>query len=176
MSNLRVIKYGNPTLRMKAKKIEQINGEIKQLAEKMYQVMREEAGIGLAAPQVEESIALLVIDHSLINEDGVPTAYLNPEILGAEGESVIEEGCLSLPDIREEVKRAETIQLRFQNIDGEKFEQKFDGLLARVLQHEIDHLNGVLFVDRISPIKKKLLNKELKQIAAEEKKEMSKVA
>ncbi len=176
MSNLRVIKYGNPTLRMKAKKIEKIDSSVKHLAEDMIQVMQAEDGIGLAAPQVDESIAMLVVDHSLIEENGVPTAYLNPEILSAEGETVMEEGCLSIPDIREEVKRPESIQLRYQNIQGELLEQQFAGMSARVLQHEIDHLNGVLFVDRISSVKKRLLNKKLKQIAVEEKEEMAKVA
>ena len=173
MSKLRVIKYGNPILRMKAKKIDEIDADIKQLSADMIQIMQEEEGIGLAAPQVAQSLALLVVDISLIYEDGEPTAFLNPEILETEGESVVEEGCLSLPDIREDVKRPEVITVRYQNIEGENFEKRIDELLARVLQHEIDHLNGVLFIDRISSLKKKMLNKTLKQIAAEEKEIMS---
>ena len=169
MSKLRVIKYGNPILRMKAKKIEEIDADIKQLSADMIEIMQEEEGIGLAAPQVAQSLALLVVDISLIDEDGEPTAFLNPEILSSKGESVVEEGCLSLPDIREDVKRPEVITVRYQNIEGETFEKRIDELLARVLQHEIDHLNGVLFVDRISSLKKQMLKKELKQIAAKEK-------
>ncbi|OQX95789.1 peptide deformylase [candidate division KSB1 bacterium 4572_119] len=176
MSKLRVIKYGNPILRLKAKKVEVHDDNIKQLIKNMVEVMGEEEGIGLAAPQVAESIALLVIDHSLIDEEGEPTAYLNPEILTAEGESEMEEGCLSIPDIREEVKRPETITVKYQNVEGQLFEKQVDGLLARVLQHEIDHLNGVLFVDRISSMKKQLLKKKLKSIAAEEKEQMSQMA
>ena len=172
MSELRVIKYGNPILRMKAKHIENIDSDVKQLANDMITIMQGEEGIGLAAPQVAQSISLLVVDMSLIDEEGEPTAFINPEILTSEGESVLEEGCLSLPDIREDVKRPEIITLRYQNIEGEVSEKRFDELLARVLQHEIDHLNGVLFVDRISSLKKKMFNKKLKEIAAEERVEI----
>ncbi|MBC8186268.1 peptide deformylase [candidate division KSB1 bacterium] len=172
MSELRVIKYGNPILRMKAKHIENIDSDVKQLANDMITIMQGEEGIGLAAPQVAESISLLVVDMSLIDEEGEPTAFINPEILTSEGESVLEEGCLSLPDIREDVKRPEIITLRYQNIEGEVSEKRFDELLARVLQHEIDHLNGVLFVDRISSLKKKMFNKKLKEIATEERVEI----
>lgn len=173
---MRVIKYGNPILRMKAKRIEKIDDEIHSLVKDMIETMREEEGIGLAAPQVARSIALLVVDHSLIEEGAEAKAYLNPEILAGEGESTMEEGCLSIPDIREEVTRPEKIRLRYQDIQGETHEEEFNGLLARVLQHEIDHLNGVLFVDRISSVRKQLLNKKLRQIAAEEKEEMARVA
>jgi peptide deformylase len=176
MPGLRVIKYGNPVLRMKAKHIKNIDADIKQLANDMIAIMQEEEGIGLAAPQVAESISMLVIDMSLIEDEGEPTAFINLEILESEGESVLEEGCLSLPDIREEVKRPEIILLRYQNIDGEIVEKRIDGLLARVIQHEMDHLNGVLFVDRISSLKKKMLNKKLKEIAAKEQEDMVKVA
>ncbi len=174
MENLRVIKYGNPILRMKAEKIENIDESIKDLAAQMMDIMRVEEGIGLAAPQVAKSLSLLVIDESLIFEDGKPMAYLNPEILDSEGESIVEEGCLSLPGIREDVKRPEGITLRYQNIDGETVERKIEGLLARVLQHEMDHLNGVLFVDRISSLKKQLLKKKLKEISEQETVEMEK--
>ena len=175
MPGLRVIKYGNPILRMKAKSIENIDTDIKQLVSDMIAIMQEEEGIGLAAPQVAQSISMLVIDMSLIEDEGEPTAFINPEILESEGESILEEGCLSLPDIREEVKRPEIISLRYKNIDGEIVEKQIDGLLARVLQHEMDHLNGVLFVDRISSLKKKMLNKKLKEIAAKEQQDMAHV-
>jgi len=176
MPGLRVIKYGNPILRMKAQRILNIDDNIKQLVKDMIEIMQEEEGIGLAAPQVAQSISMLVVDMSLINEEGEPTAFINPEILESEGESVLEEGCLSLPNIREEVSRPETITLRYQKIDGEIVEKRVDGLFTRVIQHEMDHLNGVLFVDRISPLKKKMLNKKLKEIAAEERVEMVEVA
>ena len=176
MEKLRVIKYGNPILRMKARKIDKIDNRIQNLADDMILTMAIDGGIGLAAPQVAESLALLVVDHSLIFEDGEPTAYINPKIISSEGDSVMEEGCLSIPDIHEEVKRPEIITLHYQDIEGETKEEQFDGLLARVLQHEIDHLNGVLFVDRISALKKQLLKKELKAISDEERMVMKQVA
>ncbi len=176
MEKLRVIKYGNPILRMKARKVDKIDNRIRNLVDDMILTMQIDGGIGLAAPQVAETIALLVVDHSLIFEDGEPTAYINPEIISSDGESVMEEGCLSIPDIHEEVKRPEIITLRYQNIDGESKEDQLDGLLARVLQHEIDHLNGVLFVDRISALKKQLLKKDLKAISDEERIMMKQVA
>jgi len=176
LENLRVIKYGNPILRMKAEKIEEVDESIQQLVAEMIDIMCIEEGIGLAAPQVARSLSLLVIDESLISEDGKATAYLNPKILESEGESIMEEGCLSLPGIREDVKRPEKITLRYMDIEGQTFEKKIDGLLARVLQHEIDHLNGVLFIDRISSLKKQLLRKRLKEIAVQESIEMKEVA
>ena len=176
MEKLRVIKYGNPILRMKARRIDKIDNRIRNLADDMVLTMQIDGGIGLAAPQVAESLALLVVDQGLIFEDGEPTAYINPEIVASEGESIMEEGCLSIPDIREEVKRPEITILRYQNIDGVFREEQFDGLLARVLQHEIDHLSGVLFVDRISALKKQLLKKELKAISDEERMVMKEVA
>lgn len=176
MEKLRIIRYGNPILRMKAKKIDKIDNWIQKLIADMILTMQVDGGIGLAAPQVAQSVALLVIDHGLIFVEGKPTAYINPVILGSEGESVLEEGCLSVPDIREEVRRPEIITLRYQNLDGEIREAQFDGLLARVLQHEIDHLNGILFVDRISALKKQLLKKELKSISDEEMMVMKEVA
>lgn len=176
MARLRIIKYGNPILRMKARRVEKIDARIQKLVDDMILTMKEDGGIGLAAPQVAESVALLVVDHSLITEDGKPEAYINPQILSAEGESLMEEGCLSIPEIRADVKRPEKITLSFQSIDGASHEQQFEGLLARVLQHEIDHLNGVLFVDRIGALKKQMLKKELKAIAEEEMMVMKEVA
>ncbi len=176
MEKLRIIKYGNPILRMKARKVDKIDHRIQKLVDDMILTMQVDGGIGLAAPQVAESLALLVVDHSLISEDGKPTAYINPAILASEGEIVLEEGCLSVPEIREEVKRPEIITLRYQNLDGETREERVDGLLSRVLQHEIDHLNGVLFIDRISALKKQLLKKELKAISEEEMMVMKEVA
>ena len=165
---MRVIKYGNSILRMKAKPVEEINDSIHELADNMIQTMREYEGIGLAAPQVAESKALFVIDLSLIEEGVEPKAIINPEIISKSGVSVFEEGCLCIPGIREEVKRPEIIQVKYQDIEGNLHEEEIDGLKARVFQHEIDHLHGVLFVDRLGTMKRKLLQKQLKKIAEEE--------
>lgn len=168
MATLRVIKYGNPVLRMKAASITTIDDSIRQLADEMIKIMKEQEGIGLAAPQVAESRSLFVIDLSLIENEGVPMAVINPEIISATGKSVLEEGCLCVPDIREEITRAETIRVKYQDIHGNSHEETIAGLKARVFQHEIDHLNGILFVDRLGSMKRKLLQKKLKQIANEE--------
>lgn len=168
MALLPIIKYGNPILRMKADPIQTITGEHRELAVDMIQTMQANDGIGLAAPQVARSLALVVVDVGLIEEGAPAQAYFNPEIVEVEGSSVFEEGCLSVPEIREEVTRPERIRIKYQNINGELLDLWVDGLLARVLQHEVDHLNGVFFVDRISGLKKKLLSKDLKKIAQEE--------
>ncbi|MBN1154205.1 peptide deformylase [candidate division KSB1 bacterium] len=165
---MRIIKYGNPILRMKAKPVDIQSDGIHSLTEQMFVTMREDGGIGLAAPQVAVSQSFFVIDMSLINDGGEPTAIINPQIVDTKGESTVEEGCLSIPDIREDVIRPETIRVRYQDINGNNYDREIDGLEARVFQHEIDHLNGVLFIDRIGPMKRKLLQKKLKQIAEEE--------
>jgi len=122
-------------------------------------------------PQIAESITLLVINSGLIEEDAPPKAYINPVILAEEGAFSMEEGCLSLPDIREDVVRHEKIKIKYQDMVGLEHEEECNGMLARVLQHEVDHLNGVLFIDRISQIKRKLLSKKLKAIVAQSKEE-----
>ncbi len=168
MALLEIIKYGNPILRQEAKAIKEINNEIKTLASDMIQTMQAAEGIGLAAPQVAQSIALVVVDVGLISEGEKPVAFINPKVLAAEGELVMEEGCLSVPDVREEVVRPEKIHVTYQTIDGKTIDTWYDGLLARVLQHEVDHLKGIFFVDRISTIKKKRIKRELKRIAHDE--------
>ncbi|MBN1350222.1 peptide deformylase [candidate division KSB1 bacterium] len=170
MALLPIIHYGNPILRMQAAEIEQIDDDVKQLANDMIETMVTSDGIGLAAPQVAESIALIVVDLSLIFENQMPMAFINPKILETDGAEVsAEEGCLSVPDIREEVFRPDKVRISYKTIDGESVEAWAEGLLARVLQHEIDHLRGVFFVDRIKTLRKKLISKQLKNIAKEEK-------
>ena len=166
-----IVKYGHPALRMKAEQIGKIDDSIRNLAEDMIETMEVAEGIGLAAPQIAESITLFVINSGLIEEGAPPKAYVNPVILEEEGILNMEEGCLSIPDIREEVVRPEKIRIKYQDLQGMQHEEECNGMLARVLQHEIDHLNGVLFVDRISQIKRKLLSKKLKVIAAQGKEE-----
>lgn len=165
---MRIIKYGNPILRMKAAPVKQIDDSIVRLVEEMIATLKEQEGIGLAATQVAEARSLFVIDMSYIEENGKPTAIINPVILSTTGESTFEEGCLSVPGIREEVKRPEVIRVRYQDIDGNVHEEEFGDLKARVFQHEIDHLNGVFFVDRISSMKRRLVQKQLKEISDEE--------
>ncbi len=166
-----IVKYGHPVLRLKAREIKKIGDSIRNLAEDMIETMEAAEGIGLAAPQIAEPITLFVINYGLIEEDAPPKTYINPVILKEEGDFNMEEGCLSIPDIREDVVRPENIKIKYQDLDGLEHEEECSGMLARVLQHEVDHLNGVLFIDRISQIKRKLLSKKLKAIVAQSKEE-----
>lgn len=166
MAALKIVKYGHAYLRMKSQKVDKIDDGIRKLVDDMFETMIEAEGIGLAAPQVAQAISLLVINKDHIGEGAEPEAYINPIIYNKEGESSMEEGCLSIPDIREDVKRAEIIKIKYTDINGIEHDEQMNGMLARVMQHEVDHLNGVLFIDKISPMKRKLLSKRLKNIAS----------
>jgi len=166
--------YGDPILRRKAERVIVFDDAFKALVEEVFPVMFEADGIGLAATQLGIMKAFLVIGMPRENEAPERLFFANPEILETRGESTFEEGCLSVPGIREEVERPEWIRLRYRDIEGQVKELETDGLLARVLQHEMDHLEGILFVDRISPARKALLKNELKKLAEESKKKREK--
>ncbi|HGY57194.1 MAG TPA: peptide deformylase [Caldithrix abyssi] len=155
MYKIRLI--GDPVLREKTKQVTNFDGQLQKTVAQMIDFMHQEDGIGLAAPQVGLRNSILVVDISPIEEEEKPRAFINPKIISAEGESVVEEGCLSIPGVREDVTRPERIRLAYQDLDGRRIEEDYDGWLARVLQHELDHLNGILFVDLISPVKRQLL-------------------
>lgn len=165
MSSYEILKYGAQVLRTKAAKVENIDDEIRQITSNMFQTMWTYDGIGLAANQVGITKRIIVIDISHLDQNFTPTALINPEIIESEGEITMEEGCLSVPGIYEEVKRAEKITVKFQSVDGSTNQWECEGILARVIQHEIDHLEGVLFPDLIPPVKKKLLEGKLKDIS-----------
>lgn len=165
MAVLDIHTFGDTVLRIKASSIEKIDDTVETLFDDMVETMQANEGIGLAAPQVGHSLQMFVVDMGLIEENGKAIAVINPEILETKGEQLFEEGCLSVPDIREEVKRPEIIKIKYQDIAGNTVEEEIAGLKARVFQHEYDHLQGVLFIDRISSIKRKLLHKKLKTIA-----------
>lgn len=158
-------KYGDQVLRKQAEPVEVFDDNLKSTVEEMFEVMFQADGIGLAAPQVNISRAFLVIGLPRENDEPKRLFFANPEISETRGESAFEEGCLSIPGITEEVIRPECIHLTYQDIDGKKCTLQTDGLLARVLQHEIDHLKGILFVDRISPARKILLKNSLQKLA-----------
>jgi len=164
MSVLNIIKIGHPTLRKVAKPVEKFDQDLEKLVLDMVETMRLNDGIGLAAPQVNVSKRLFVIDKKLINEEWEAEAYINPKIIKADGSNILEEGCLSIPNIRADVDRPFKIEVEYQTLKGEKVREEMDDLLARVFQHEFDHLEGVLFVDKISILKKKLLEPQLKEI------------
>jgi peptide deformylase len=165
----RVLTYGDPILRRKAVPVEGDLQSLKSLVEDMFETMYAEPGIGLAAPQIGVSKRLVVIG-SVADDDagqnlGAPVAMLNPEILSRSSDIVpFEEGCLSVPDITESVDRPRAIRLRYTTLEGEIVERDTAGLLARVVQHEIDHLDGILFVDRLSLLKRQLLKKRLQRL------------
>lgn len=165
---LEILKYPDPRLRRKGVAVKEVTPELKQLAENMIETMYAERGIGLAAPQVGESIRLLVIDTRPRDEDGQvtdegmsdleravpqPIVIFNPEIYKSEGKTTYDEGCLSVPGFYETVERKLYIEAKGLDINGQEFVIKTDGLLAICLQHEMDHLEGKLFIDRLSFVK-----------------------
>jgi peptide deformylase len=165
-------KYGDPILRKKAAKVAVFDDGFRKLAADMIETMQAAKGIGLAANQIGFPHALCVVDVGLIKEGEPAQAFVNPVVLQKNGKEVLyEEGCLSIPDVTEEVLRKERILVRYQDLTGGAHEHECDGMLSRVLQHEIDHLNGIFFIDRISAVRRNLLNKKLKAIAEEARNE-----
>ncbi len=169
MALLPIRLYGDPILRKKSEPVERIDDGLLSYALDMLETMHEADGIGLAAIQVGRPIRMLVADVGDRAPAGASRIYFNPEILESEGESVYDEGCLSVPGINAEIIRPERIRVRF--FDGKRKERDewFDELLARVLQHEIDHLDGRLFVDYLSPVRRALILKKLQAIEKESK-------
>lgn len=163
MAELKIYTYPDKILRKKADEITDIDQELLDLIENMFETMLLHEGVGLAAPQIGLSKRLFVIDTKKYYEDGEKLIMINPEIIEKDGSEKLEEGCLSVPDIKCEVKRATRIVLRGYDEDGKLIEREIEGFLARVIQHELDHLNGILFIDKISSIKKHLLKKELEK-------------
>ena len=158
-----ILKYGDPILRQRCKNVEDF-GTISNLVEDMFDTIYEEDGIGLASNQIGENLHLFVIDISHTDENEEPRIFINSSIQMKNGECLSLEGCLSIPGIQVEVKRSESVTLKYNTLDGSEKEEEFDGLLARAIQHEIDHLNGIFIVDRLSDLAKIQFKKELKSI------------
>lgn len=167
MAVLPIIKIGHPTLRKIAERVNKFDQELKDFVDDLIETMRLNEGVGLAATQVNVVKQVFVIDKGLIDEAWEVQAYINPEILESEGLENLEEGCLSIPGIRAEVERPPAIKVKYQNLDGKLIEEQLEGMLAKVFQHEFDHLNGVLFVDRIPQLIRKLLEPQIKEIEGE---------
>jgi peptide deformylase len=162
MAILNILHYPDPRLRKKALRVEKVDNEIKQLVDNMFETMYQAPGIGLAATQADIQKRIIVID---ISEDkSNPLCFINPEILVSDGEEEMEEGCLSVPGIYEKVSRAEHIKVRALDREGRSFEMEADGLLAICIQHEIDHLEGKLFVDYLSELKRQRIRKRLEKL------------
>jgi peptide deformylase len=163
-------KYPHPVLRNKTSRVGQIDHPIDRLIDDMVETMYAAPGVGLAANQVGVALQIAVIDISLReeNKQRYPLiVIINPEILSMEGAVVEEEGCLSIPEYAESVKRAVKVRVRAQDRTGKSFELEAEGLLAKALQHEIDHLNGLLYIDRLSPLKRNIFRRWHKRTHAE---------
>ena len=174
---LPIVGYGDPVLRKKADDIPQELPNLKQIVADMYETMYKAFGVGLAAPQVGLSIRLFVIDTRPFSEDDdlpkeeqeqlavFKKTFINATILKEEGEEWgFNEGCLSIPEVREDVYRHEKITIEYYDEEFNKFTEQYDGLIARVIQHEYDHIEGILFTDKISSLKKRLIQGKLKNI------------
>ncbi len=159
MSVLEIRKYPDPVLKKKSLPVVDINGTLQKLIDNMVETMHAAPGIGLAAPQVGKSKRLIVIDVSTREEIHPLIVLINPDIVQAEGRVVYEEGCLSVPGYTSSIPREERVCVRGFDRNGKPVEIEATGLLARALQHEIDHLDGTLFVDRMSPIKREFFRK-----------------
>jgi len=162
MSNFKIETKGSDVLRKKAKPIKEITPEIKKLAEEMFDIMYRTNGIGLAAPQIGISKRIIVIDIEEYDElNPPPMVLINPKIIArSDEEQLAEEGCLSVPELTGPIRRANYVKVEATNLDGKKVIIEGEGLMARVLQHEIDHLNGTLFVDRLNEEDDKLFKKQ----------------
>ncbi|RLK47154.1 peptide deformylase [Alkalispirillum mobile] len=163
MAILDILVYPDPRLREVAQPVEQVDDDIRYLADDMLETMYDAKGIGLAATQVGVNQRVVVMD--LVDEgEPEPLVLINPEILSREGAAMGQEGCLSIPGFYEDVERAERIRFRALDRDGEPFEQEAEGLMAVCVQHEIDHLDGKLFVDYLSELKRKRIRRKLEKL------------
>lgn len=161
----KVVKYGDPVLETKAEPITEFDTpELRQLVDDMFDTMYSAKGIGLAAPQIGLSKQLTVIDVTAGEDGGERIVLINPEIVEKSGSQLGEEGCLSIPGFREDVKRAMKIKVRARNVEGDTLEYEADELLARCMQHEIDHLHGVLFLSHLSPLKRDLIRRKIRKL------------
>ncbi|TAE28134.1 MAG: peptide deformylase [Cytophagales bacterium] len=173
---LPIVAYGDPVLRKRARDIDPNEMDVKKFSDEMFETMYASSGIGLAAPQVGHGIRLFVVDGTALNDDekledkdpsleGFKKTFINPEIIEEDGDEwAFEEGCLSIPGIRAEIYRPEIVVIRYFDTDWNEHEEEYDGMAARIIQHEYDHLEGKLFTDYLSPLKRTLLRKKLADI------------
>jgi peptide deformylase len=161
---LKIVKYPEPVLSQPGEPITEFNAELKKLAADMFETAYAEQGIGLAAPQVGASKRMTVIDLSMGKDAKDKLVLINPEIISQEGKLYEEEGCLSFPEIREKVVRAAKVRIRAQDLNGRWFEMDGDDLLARCMQHEIDHLDGMLFIFRMSGLKRDMALRKIRKM------------
>ena len=169
---LPIVAYGSNVLRSQCKEIDSSYSNLDQLIDNMFETMYAASGVGLAAPQINKSIRLFIVDTSPFKDDDSPDhevckkIFINPKITSITGESwSFSEGCLSIPEVREDVKRLFEITIEYFDKDFNKHTETYDGLNARVILHEYDHIEGILFVDKISPLRKRMIKGKLKDIS-----------
>ncbi len=169
---LPIYAYGQPVLKRKAENIDQDHPGLEQLIADMWETMYHAEGIGLAAPQIGESIRLFIIDTNILNKEkegeekkGIKRVFINAQIIEEIGDEwAYEEGCLSIPEVRGDVERPEQVTLRYLDENFEEHTETFTGMNARVIQHEYDHIDGVLFIEHLKPIKKRLIKRRLENV------------
>ena len=166
MSILPILKYPDPILREKAVSVTIFDAGLKKIANDMAETMFDAPGVGLAAPQIGQAIQLIVVDISVDENQQDFMVMINPEITDSQGSQEDEEGCLSVIDLTANVKRKNKIRLTYQDTEGKKHEITAEGRMAVILQHEIDHLHGILFIDHLSALKRNLYKKRLKKFLA----------
>jgi peptide deformylase len=164
---LKIVKYPEPVLSQPGEPVTEFNAELRQLVADLFETMYSAQGIGLAAPQVGVSKRVTVIDLSMGKEPKDKLVLINPEVISSEGRLYEEEGCLSFPEIREKVVRAAKVRIRAQNEHGKWFEMDGEALLSRAFQHEIDHLDGILFIFRMSPLKRNLNLRKIRKMQSD---------
>jgi peptide deformylase len=162
---LPILKYGAPELKTVSRPVDVFNGELEKIVKNMIETMYAAPGIGLAAAQVGINIQLATIDLSVGEDPSQLIVLCNPEIVSAEGEQKSDEGCLSIPEFTDSVTRPRKLTVRGLDLHGEPFQVEGEGLLARCFSHEIDHLNGILFIDHLSPLKRTFIRNKIKKLA-----------
>lgn len=158
-----ILTYPDPRLRERALPVTEIDRETRVLVEDMAETMYDAPGVGLAAPQIGESKRIFVVDITTEEEPDQLRVFINPEILSLEGSQTYKEGCLSFPGGSEDIRRAASVRVRATDLDGNQFELEASGLLAVAIQHENDHLDGVLMIDKLNPLKKRLLARRVER-------------
>jgi peptide deformylase len=159
-----IVKYGDPVLEKPAAPVTDFDDKLKQLVEDMFESMYEAQGVGLAAPQIGISLHLSVIDTSFKEDPEARLVLANPQIICTEGKQTGSEGCLSLPEFRENLARAKKVTIRAQDVNGNWYEKTGEDLLARAFQHEIDHLNGKLYIHHLSSLKRDIMKRKIKRL------------
>ena len=172
MALLQIRHYPDPVLKQKAEPVTEFTPELRQLAQDMVETMYAAPGVGLAAPQVGVSKRLTVIDCAPKDEEPALLVLVNPEIIARQGECHEEEGCLSVPGYYAKVDRSAQVRVRFQDLDGTAHVIEADGLMAIACQHEIDHLDGVLFVDHLSPLKRSMFRKKWQKLQDQQREQL----